>query len=90
VPRARHHPADTLTGTSARKARCALMVTNFSPADEVILSVSAEAHFDRPLQVTLRKAQFALVVGIGRAATKSQVFEALGSGTRLRVRRQPR
>ena len=35
-------------------------------------------------------AQFALVVGIWRAATKSQVFEALGSGTRSRVRRQPR
>ena len=35
-------------------------------------------------------AQFALVVEIGRAATKSQVFEALGSGTRSRVRRQPR
>ena len=38
----------------------------------------------------LSKAQFALVVGIGRAAARSQVLEALGSGVRSRVRRQPR
>jgi hypothetical protein len=38
----------------------------------------------------MTKAQFALVVGIGRAAARSQVSEALGSGARSRVRRQPR
>ena len=36
------------------------------------------------------KAQFALVVGIGRTAARSQVLEALGSGARSSVRRQPR
>jgi hypothetical protein len=36
------------------------------------------------------KAQFALTVEIGRAAARSQVFEALGSGARSSVRRQPR
>ena len=37
-----------------------------------------------------KKAQFALAVEIGLTAAKSQVFEALGSGTRSSVRRQPR
>ena len=36
------------------------------------------------------KAQFALAVGIGRAAARSQVLEALGSAARSSVRRQPR
>jgi hypothetical protein len=36
------------------------------------------------------QAQFALTVEIGRAAARSQVLEALGSGARSRVRRQPR
>ena len=38
----------------------------------------------------LKKAHFALLVEIGRAAARSQVFAALGSGARSRVRRQPR
>src|SRR4051794_33853872 len=42
------------------------------------------------LEPHVDKAQFALVVGIGRAAARSQVLEALGSGARSRVRRQPR
>ena len=35
------------------------MATNFLPADEVILSGSAEAHFDRLLQTTMTQEQFA-------------------------------
>jgi transposase, IS5 family len=36
------------------------------------------------------RAQFAFAVGVGCAAARSQVFAALGSGARSRVRRQPR
>ena len=46
------------------------------------------ARLDHPPRAC--KAQFALAVGIGRAAARSQVSEALGSGARSRVRRQPR
>ena len=51
------------------------MATNFLPAGEVILSGSAEAHFDRLLQVTLRNDTCPARVTCGRADIRKLYLE---------------